>query len=695
MRFHFPLLAAVLLASAFNGMSPSAHAGPPQPATPEDIRQWVSEAADFGEEEAYANADLVYLLDEADVYVQPSGLATTESCELIRIMSPAGVRSQSVQRFDYDPATRRVTIEALRVHRADGTVDEIPVEAQVTQPTVQYMIYWGGEQHVIGVPDLAVGDTIELRISKIGFNIAYLGSDNGHDGPAGENGEALQPPMPGHWYEVTRFQGSHPIVRKRYSVHMPADKPVQYEVYNGALKTSLWFDDDRHVYTFEAADVPAVEREPHMEALDDCVTKVVMATVPDWEMKSRWFHEVNEAQFAADDAIRQKVAEITAGLTDLDDKIAACNHWVADNIRYYGTSRGPCEGFTLHTGIETFRDRGGVCKDKAGMLVTMLRVLGVEAYPALTMAGSRVEDIPADQFNHTVTVMKDANGEWRILDPTWIPLSREMWSSREALQGLVYGTPEGETLTLSPYYPPTYNQLTCQAKSSLSAAGDLQTRIDMEMQGYPDTYLRRNVHRYRPAERREAFAGVLNVAPNARLVDLAYTDPYDYSRDATVRLEATADAYAAEGTNLWVFRLPLMSHPLGDWLYPDLFYDFAAEERDFGYRMRATRGLRFEETITLPEGWSVVKLPEAESVDAEAARLTFNASTSGNTITYTFEFDLKQHIIPAEAYPEAKKALDRMHELSEAWVVCSVEEEATVGSKHAAANWEGKEVPRD
>jgi len=40
------------------------------------------------------------------------------------------------------------------------------------------------------------------------------------------------------------------------------------------------------------------------------VPKLVMATVPDWEMKSRWFHAVNEGQFAADDAIRAKVAEL-------------------------------------------------------------------------------------------------------------------------------------------------------------------------------------------------------------------------------------------------------------------------------------------------------------------------------------------------------------------------------------------------
>lgn len=52
---------------------------------------------------------------------------------------------------------------------------------------------------------------------------------------------------------------------------------------------------------------------------------------------------------------------------------------------------GTGEGYTLHKGTMIFRDRSGVCKDKAGMLITMLRAAGFESYPAMTMAGSRID----------------------------------------------------------------------------------------------------------------------------------------------------------------------------------------------------------------------------------------------------------------------------------------------------------------
>ena len=52
----------------------------------------------------------------------------------------------------------------------------------------------------------------------------------------------------------------------------------------------------------------------------------------------------------------------------------------------------------------------------------------------MTMAGSRVESIPADHFNHCVAVVKLADGTYMPLDPTWVPFCRELWSSAEQQQ---------------------------------------------------------------------------------------------------------------------------------------------------------------------------------------------------------------------------------------------------------------------
>jgi hypothetical protein len=646
-----------------------------------------------GDAEDYPGASLLYVLDEADVFVRPSGLATTESCQVIKVLTDAGIKAQSVLRIEYDPATNRIAIRSIRVHRKDGSTEDVDRSGMCTQPAPQWMIYWGNRQHVLSLPRLEVGDSVEIRTSKTGFNIAYLEEDGPHSGttssphsgpydagpdgggeapagPVGAEGEPLQPPMPGHWYESTLFQAHHPIAHKRYSVHMPKDMPVQYEVYNGKVHNSVWFDGDNIVYSFWDDDVAAVKSEPSMVSLDDCAPKVVLATVGNWEAKSRWFWEANSDQFEADDAIRAKVTELTAHLSDPDAKIQACLNWVADNVRYYGTSRGPCEGFTLHSGIETFRDLGGVCKDKAGMLVTMLRVLGHDSYPALTMAGARVEDVPADQFNHTVTVIRDPDGAFRLLDPTWSPLSREWWSTREALQHLVYGTPEGEGLTHSPYFSPESNSLRVAAESAIDEHGALTTTIVMDLHGYPCTYFRRSVHRPPPIERRAAVEAALRLAPNARLERLEHTDPRDYARDSRVDMTVTAEGYAAGANATRLFVLPLLRHPLGDWLIPDFFDPVDAKERTFALRRRATRLVHYEETISLPEGWTVERVPESKTLDSGSAALSFEVHAETGRLRYVFEMRLKNHIIPAKDYPGWKEAVDAMNDLASQWVVC-------------------------
>ena len=320
---------------------------------------------------------------------------------------------------------------------------------------------------------------------------------------------------------------------------------------------------------------------------------------------------------------------------------------MADNIRYSGTSRGPREGFTLHTGIETFRDRMGVCKDIAGMLITMFRAAGLDAYPTLTMAGPRVERIPADQFNHTVAVVREQDGSFTLYDPTSSPWSRQMWSVSEPVQGVVYGTPEGEDLTLSPYFPPEVNLAAFTTQSVLRENGTLDMSIRAELSGYACTALRRSVWRTPPGERQGMFEQAVGISPTARIEHVEYTDPLDYSVDSSVEMKVTAPQYAAGSGPVRAFRVPMLSHPFSSFLAPELTYPVDAKTRQYGVRLRATRMLRYDETVSLPAGWTVREVPEPRTIDSEAASLTFEAKPANGGLTMHLEMSLKHHIIPA------------------------------------------------
>jgi hypothetical protein len=284
------------------------------------------------------------------------------------------------------------------------------------------------------------------------------------------------------------------------------------------------------------------------------------------------------------------------------------------------------------------------------------------------MAGSRVEEIPADQFNHTVTVMRNKDGSFRVLDPTWSPQSKELWSSREAEQGLVFGTPEGQGLSHSPFFTPDENLIHIKADTTIDAQGDLVTMMRMNMTGYPCTYLRRYSERDPVHQKMSRFEQYLHMGPNADITSMEHIDAVDYSSDGWMNLGVEIDAYAAAGGNVLLFQLPLAKHPLSRLFTPDLLFGFNAAERQYTLNMRATRHVVYEESIKLPAGFTVNDLPEAKTIDTDIASIDFSAEVGGNVLTYTLDVTLKHHKVKPEQYKDFKSVIDAMLEIGDLWI---------------------------
>ena len=115
-----------------------------------------------------------------------------------------------------------------------------------------------------------------------------------------------------------------------------------------------------------------------------------------------------------------------------------------------------------------------------------------------------------------------------------------------------------------------------------------------------------------------------------------------------------------------------MSHPLNRFFRASFMEPGGAKERKYGMRFWATRLVRYEETLKLPEGWEVEHAPQRKSLDSESASLTFEAEPGDGILTYRFEIALKKGVLPAKDYPDYKKTVDAMDELSGEWIVCAV-----------------------
>ena len=403
----------------------------------------LSRLAEAGTTDDHEGADHLVVFEHAVNRVKPSGVTYVDGYQLVKVLTAAGCRDRSVLTWHYDPQSQHLDIRAVNILR-DG--ERIPVDVTWVKdlPAPQAAIYWRDRVMNLQLPRLAIGDGIEVVSFSKGFTYALLANSGGTaGGTAGgatdaPGDEKYIPPMPGEYFDIVRFAGDVPIVEKRYELILPAEKRLHAEVYNGGLFSSVTYDDSTTTYAWWGLNLPAQIHEPSQPDGSDIVPKAVMATAESWEAKSRWFFDVNRDQFQVTPAIQAKVDEIldAGGLTQAGDeeKAKALVHWAAQNIRYSGQTMGEGEGFTLHPGDMIFEQRSGVCKDIAGMLITMMRGAGLDSYAAMTMAGSRIDAVPADQFNHCVTALRLEDGTYRMYDPTWVPYNNDIWSKSESEQ---------------------------------------------------------------------------------------------------------------------------------------------------------------------------------------------------------------------------------------------------------------------
>lgn len=601
---------------------------------------------------AFASYPVTVLLDSTSVEVAPSGSGSFTIRRVIAIRDMKGALDNRVIKYDYDPLTAFAEFTDVKIYRADGSVENLDLTAACDYAAPARSIYWGARQIMIEPGALQPGDVVDYTVSKKGFTYALL--SQGED-------ERFIPPMRGQFYDIVPFWVAQPTVKKVYRVSFPKEKDVQYEFYQGQCSSSIRFDGDRKVMVFAVSDVLPFASEPNMVDLFDVAPKLMMSSTESWKDKSLWFHKVNEdyGSFEATPEAQAKVDELLKGVTDEMKRISILTHWVADNMRYSGISMGKGEGYTLHNTKMNFTDRCGVCKDKAALLISMLRMAGFEAYPAMTMAGSRIESIPADHFNHCVAVVKLSSGAYMPLDPTWVPFNRELWSSAEQQQNYLPGVPEGSDLKLTPVSAPENHYFKIDAVTSVDASGTLSGEFTLTAEGQSDAAVRRPfLQGYADRVMRALETELLRVSPQARLVSVSCKNPKDYQAGPIkmkIKFEIPAYATVADGV---IMCRPLVGGNLYSGIRTFMRVDTAPETRKYAFKDACSRYVEMNETMTLPKGY--VMTSDAEEADVQGNIASFNGEMKqkDSKLIVRQSISLGKRVYEAEDWTEFRNAVN-------------------------------------
>lgn len=283
-----------------------------------------------------------------------------------------------------------------RVHRKDGTV---------VQPEEMSS---GGRKPYVRWPELKTGDVVEIA------------ARSWTAGPVGRRGDA-----PFYFIDYVGSTDTHPILYNEVIVDSPEASPLAIDVLNGKADRIVSEPQaGRKVTRYVWDNPPSIPDEPLAPKLSESLPVVVGSTFASWGDFREWYRSAVRGFTEPDDQVRRLAEKLTAGKKTRDEKLKVLFEFVADDIRYVNFVSG--EWWLPNRPQELLARRQGDCDDKAILLISLLKVCGIEATEVLVQTRytaqpslMRSEKAAIPVFDHGIAYLPGKAGEPGIwLDAT-------------------------------------------------------------------------------------------------------------------------------------------------------------------------------------------------------------------------------------------------------------------------------------
>ncbi len=599
--------------------------------------------------EKYPDADDVLLDDFIQIEYQADGTSEMWDDTAVKILTEKGKRDNRTlsQQFSVSYGTNYFT--RVQVIKPDGTVNEIDPEANskvmVDPGQMGANIYDPNSKILsLSVPGVEIGDTVRYIARRIKSKTV----------------------VPDTWSDYQVFENTSPIERTTYQVIAPKERPLVKIAHKAEVPGTVSFNEQRSeqsdqiVYTWEVRDVPRMFDEPDMPTRYTVVQRLLVSTIANWEDLSKWYWNLCKPRLeATTPEMEAKAKELTAGAKTTQEKINAIFNFVSQDIRYMGiTPEEEAPGYEPHDVRITFENRYGVCRDKAALLAAMLRMVNVEAFPVIIMAGPKKdEEVPQPFFNHAVTAALDDDGKYVLMDST-DENTKDIFPTYLQNMSYLVARPEGETLLTSPVIPAESNLLKITSKGSLDNAGNLEAESTLVFEGINDTAYRGYFSKIKPEERKRFFEGHIKKAmPTAELqsIEIRPEELRDTTQPLTVNLSFTADNLLIEGGENKMLNLPRLGGSLGFANF--LIGQTGLETRKYPLYTRMTAGIKETLRLDVPDDLGKINLPQYKEIASDELSWNVQIGQSEGTLAATNTFLINTVEFSPEEYLALKENL--------------------------------------
>jgi hypothetical protein len=635
--------------------------GPGSAIASDDVPQWLRQAASASLPAYDKKVPAVVLCDEQRVRVEDDGRVTTVNQYAVKVLTREGRHSAIVHK-EYSTDGEKVRDMRGWLLRPSGEVKKYAKDQ---------------------VLDVAMGDDVynEVRIRVIvAEDDAEVGAVFGYESIV----ETRQVFSQFEWF----FQSDLPCALSRCVLSLPQGWKADSVTFNRAQVQPII---EGPAYTWELRDLPFIEEEPSSPGAGQLAARLAVTYFPalgsraairtfkDWVDVSRWQSELADPQAAPNQALTDKARSLIAGASSELDKIRAIARF-AQSVHYISIQSGTGHGggYRPHSAVEVFGKLYGDCKDKANLMRSMLKTVGIESYPLAIYSGDplhvRKEWPSPHQFNHCIiairvqdetqvpTVIKHATlGRLLIFDPTDedTPVGDLPDHEQNSYALLVAG--ENGAIMRMPVTPPEANRLERQIEATLEPTGKITVGMKEKSYGQAAVGSRRMFHHMaRPEFDKAIERWIVQGAAGAKLAKI---EPADDRATGIFGLEIqfTSDNYAQvmQG-KLMIFKPVLVSRR--DRLV------FTASSRKQPVLLRCTA---YHELIKikLPTGFEVDEIPEAVKLETAFGKYSVTYEVKDGVLTFSRSLQTTGTLLPLEQYAAVRGFFEKIRSVEQSPVV--------------------------
>jgi hypothetical protein len=595
--------------------------------------------------------EAVLLYSETVLNVQANGKIKSMERRAYKILRPGG-KGYGTVRADFDSETRITSIHGWCIP-AQGKDYEVKDKDSV-------------ETALFGVMN---GELVsDLRTKLLQIPASDPGNIVGYEIEHEDRPYVLQ--------DQWMFQDTIPVREARYTLQLAPgwEYKAVWLNHEEVKPTSV----GNNQWQWVVSDMKAIQPENSMPSWKGVAGQMVVSLFPtgggankgfaDWNEMGRWENGLAIGRREASPEMKQKVAMLTASSPTPLEKMHALAQFVQRDIRYVAIQLG-IGGWQPHPAPEIFVHRYGDCKDKATLMSTMLKEIGVESYyfSVNTTRGAVTPATPAVRwFNHEILAVrlpgdvKDSSlvavlehpklGRLLIFDPTdeWTPFG-QLRGELQSNYGLLVTQDGGELLKL-PQLPTSRSGVQRAAKLKLSTNGTLSGDFVETRLGDAGLWQRmtlksvtKEADKIKPIETIVSHSLSTFQITKASVSNLNLTDqPFGY------QYSLVAENYAKNAGNLLLVRPRVLGSKSSDLLETKEPRKYAVE---FDGPSRDTD--TFE--IALPAGYEVDDLPPPVDADYGFASYHSKTEVNGNTLKYTRTFEVKELSVPLGKVEDLKK----------------------------------------